>query len=341
MEDIIKFGDPKNYYSHKKKQREAGESKSEKLLTEALLTFNFDLENEVKRAVRKWNQLIREQLRNETGLRFQVGSTRDNIPIKVSDGYPPDFKKIIDNIKFPELWELIVNRKLLEDSKQGLSLVLKHYKSISNIVSSVPSEKIIKDAQKFIEEIISVISEKELDNKIKGLTTDILGAYFFLRPEIEIYWQVIGFYALRFDISVDYLTAVVLTHELAHAFTHLGKDIDKVRWDTTKFANTDTYIIEGLAQFYTEMVSKNLYDRSPELYHAYLRLLLYQDGPYIAHKEWLNNKTRIGEVIRLALIQIRMDAAIDNEAFTANLDKVRKQVMNEKKQEQNELFDEE
>jgi hypothetical protein len=62
---------------------------------------------------------------------------------------------------------------------------------------------------------------------------------------------VIGITARALGVSPDALTIVVLAHELAHAYAHLGRDIDNERWETEQFAKSDIDIVEGLAQFYT------------------------------------------------------------------------------------------
>ena len=155
---------------------------------------------------------------------------------------------------------------------------------------------------------------------------------------IVIYWQVIGFFALRYNLSVDHLTAVVLIHELAHAFTHRGKDIDKINWNTDLFAQTDLFIVEGLAQFYTEILGKKLYDRFPQILETYQELLKHQSGPYLAHKEWLSDDKRIGEVIRLALIQIRMDNRNTYKEFNKNLSQIRHQITERENFTQQQLF---
>jgi hypothetical protein len=46
--------------------------------------------------------------------------------------------------------------------------------------------------------------------------------------------------------AVDDLAIVVLTHELAHAYTQLGADIDGRRWAAASFAKAETELKEGL-----------------------------------------------------------------------------------------------
>ena len=90
-----------------------------------------------------------------------------------------------------------------------------------------------------------------------------------------------------------------------YVYTHIGKDTDKKDWNTEAFARTDIFVVEDLAQFYTEIVSEKLKDRYPQINESYEKLLQHQSEPYLEHKNWLENKNRIGEVFRLALLQIR------------------------------------
>ena len=79
----------------------------------------------------------------------------------------------------------------------------------------------------------------ELLKKIGAIEQDILGAYFFRIPEVRLYWMVIGLIAGALQVSVEALTFVVAAHELGHAYTHLGRDIDGRRWDVDVFSRTD------------------------------------------------------------------------------------------------------
>src|SRR5690606_22172982 len=96
-----------------------------------------------------------------------------------------------------------------------------------------------------------------------------------------------------------------LAHELAHAYSHLGRDIDNERWDTELFASTDPHIVEGLAQFYTQAVCTLLEPRFPAARMAYEALLAKQRGTYKEHLKWVDNDERGGEIVRVAMIECR------------------------------------
>lgn len=92
---------------------------------------------------------------------------------------------------------------------------------------------------------------------------DILGVYRYKtsgvksddrainRASIELYWAVIGLVAGYAACTVEDLTVVVLTHELAHAYTQLGADADGGRWQARRFASAGIAVVEGLAQYYS------------------------------------------------------------------------------------------
>jgi hypothetical protein len=106
-------------------------------------------------------------------------------------------------------------------------------------------------------------------------------------------------------VDADALTIVVLAHELAHAYTHLGRAIDNERWETEQFARSALDIVEGLAQFYTQVVCMRLEARMPAALKAYQTLVAKQSGPYRAHQKWVGNDERGGEIVRVSMIECR------------------------------------
>jgi hypothetical protein len=117
--------------------------------------------------------------------------------------------------------------------------------------------------------------------------------------------QAIGIYAQLYNISVEGLCFVALAHELAHTYTHLGKDIDGAAWKTADFADTDLPIVEGLAQFYTKTVCEKLAPRFPGGLEAYRALLETQSPAYTEHENWIRNHPHLKEAVRFCMIQCR------------------------------------
>lgn len=122
-------------------------------------------------------------------------------------------------------------------------------------------------------------------------------------------------YAARLGVPIEDLTIVVLTHELAHAYTHLGADVDGTRWDTDAFAATDLRIVEGLAQLYTETVVDRLAQSLPGAKIAFDALLKKQSEPYTIFKQWIDPAEARGEIIRSAMIYTRATRNTEYEIF--------------------------
>src|SRR5271169_4975095 len=95
-------------------------------------------------------------------------------------------------------------------------------------------------------------------------------------------------YRLMMGVAIEDLTVVVLTHELAHAYTHLGRDIDGARWGDEEFDKSALEVREGLAQFYTEVICEQLAPRTPGFLAAFQALLSLQSPPYLVHRAWLS-----------------------------------------------------
>src|ERR1035441_9475222 len=93
------------------------------------------------------------------------------------------------------------------------------------------------------------------------------------KAAIRLYWGVIGLVSQWMGCSVDDLTIVVLLHELAHAYTQLGADIQGWRWPAPAFATSETAVKEGLAQYYTDRVLRRLGGRYPGALKTYEDML--------------------------------------------------------------------
>jgi hypothetical protein len=116
--------------------------------------------------------------------------------------------------------------------------------------------------------------------------------------------MVIGAVARWLGVSVEGLTVVVLTHEMVHAYTHLGTDIDGFGCFVC-FEMAKPEVHESLAQYFTHKVMEILEVRGyGEFWKAYKELLKLQKGPYKEHEKWLENKFT-PEVVRAAFLSLR------------------------------------
>jgi hypothetical protein len=218
-----------------------------------------DLEERVYRTYRQWNNILRDYLRSETALRLSVGDDIQSVPINITAGMPQPFHAIISGQE--KNLEFLLHKPLITTTRDGLKYIENNYAKVAEFVnngdanSETVSDEELKKTLHFLDRIIKKLDLIDFIQKIKNIKQDILGAYFFNHPKIELYYIVIGIMAAMLDVSPESLTVVVLIHELTHAYTHLGKDIDGSRWETKFFKETDLQIVEGFAQFYTMTLS--------------------------------------------------------------------------------------
>lgn len=321
------------FYGLEEAERPSGyllEGPTESRIRNLLLRRDSNLRERIERAVRQWNPVIREQLRNETGLRFTLEKKTLQIPVTIVDGLPLPLEPVMAKV---EEWilELLRHKRSIRPAVELLDSLAKRWGNISahltqkNLPPSASLEELGR-ARKLLTDLQNNLPILEVAKKTREINTDVLGAYFFRKPRVEVYWMAIAIYAELIGASVEGLAAAVLIHELAHAYTHVGYDIDGQQWETQSFGKANLCIIEGLAQFYTCVISERLSERLPEAHQGYVRFLKLQSGPYRAHLLWANHLGDVCEVVRGAMLEARCHRITDDARFLSLLDQYHKQL---------------
>lgn len=325
------FGHPQRYYSQESSDpqgRRGAGGHFQATVVESLLDPSW--KERVERTCRQWNLIVREQMRTETGLRFSSSDARAAVPVRVVDGLPPPLQVIVNSIPGKTFWKMLLLRPSIEAGQKGLKDLLANHDEIYAWLASTKKGSFDGDKQlpavrdslglslQYVDWIMEAVKEVEIENKIAKIQEDVLGAYFFRRKEIHIYWVAIALISRILDVAAEDLSVVVLAHEIAHAYTHLGKDIDGRSWELDAFAKTELTVVEGLAQYYTAVTSKKISERRPGVHEGYLRLLSLQGGPYRIHEKWMADKTT-GEDIRFAMIGCRENKLTSYENFCGYL----------------------
>jgi len=282
-----------------------------------------DAEERVIRSYKQWNQIVRDHIRTETGLKLSDGDNRFSIPVRVVPGFPVKLATLIDQCPDPAMWRLIIGQPQLGGLLHGLDFLLKNWGQFE-IWPTLP--EVAKGGRPVMEKCLEIASSlqkvalaEKVRQRIKEIDDDILGVYRYPSGQtsfVELYWLAIAMAAAMLSVAIEDLTVVVLTHELAHAYTHLGRDIDGARWGDEEFDKSALEVREGLAQFYTEVICEHLAPRTPGFLAAFQALLSLQSPPYLVHRDWLAcDKTQRGETIRFALIAARSWGRITHDKW--------------------------
>ena len=257
----------------------------------------------VKRAVDLWNLKIRNQLAAETG--FQMRGRQ--VSIRVVPGLPPPLAKSLAGDVGIEA--VMLNRPLLGSVVSGMEFMAGARDFVRNpdgtmVGAAQPGE--LDNVRATANAWLEWADANDVSKRFGEIAEDVFGAYMFRRREVLIFWLPVGIFAAMHQIPIDAMTVVVLAHELAHAYTHLGYDIDGLDWPMAEFVGSDIAVIEGLAQFYTYLVCRNLYERLPVAQTTFVTLLEHQHEMYRTHEKWIAQAgAHSGEVVRTGMVEGR------------------------------------
>lgn len=283
----------------------------QKRMAPYIRALGLDATERVKQVVTYWRTSAHNRLRSSTQLgRGDHGGMR--VVIEVTDHVPPPVLSLLEHLPDPLLW-ILLHRQQLLTTRQGLDAVLGYYPELTRpwgtkpMVASASGDDIARVSGFFKQ--LSEGAIEEVDRVVRdmlSLPVDILGAYYFHRNYIELYWFPIWVIANRLNVAVEDLALVVLLHEMAHFYTHAGPDADGGTWPTPDLAMTDLHVVEGLAQFYTWSICEHLAkNENPRPIEAFMKLKAEQPEPYRSFETWLPGHPKRAEAVRQALVLAR------------------------------------
>jgi hypothetical protein len=292
-------------------------------LTSLLQRVPSSVESRVKSTRDRSRAALRDALRTECRLVMRGADEMDErgtlaqVNVEVVPGYP----EILKTLTFPDTLEHVLLltrfRHQLADAASGTKGLIDLHRAFLRLPNTdqwIPAtDQAFQDTNHWATEMLQRLEKEDPVGTVLAVHEDILGAYIcdststdefaVNRATIRLYWGVIGLVSEWLGCTVEDLTVVVLAHELAHAYSQLGADIEGRRWPSKHFAAAETALKEGLAQYYTERSLERLKNRFPGAITTFGILLKKQSGPYHAHEPWRDNFSP--EAVRRAMIEIR------------------------------------
>jgi hypothetical protein len=294
-------------------------------LEELLAKVPPEVEKRVKDASDEARRSLQDAMREECRLLMRtpeesrLGKGGAQVPIEVLPGCP----RCILGLVFPDdYWRILLlsqHRAELEACLSGDSGLHSLKERLLDRVESAERAALLAEHlwanMQWARDRIAEIDDADPVRRIVGVDEDVLGAYIYEvdpsstddkvpnKARIGLYWCVIGIVAAGLGCRVEDLTVVVLAHELAHAYTQVGADIQGRRWLASAFQSADIEVKEGLAQYLCERVLEQVQHRYPDASTAFHLLLEKQTFPYRIHKHWQG--PRAPEAIRAAMLEVR------------------------------------
>jgi hypothetical protein len=280
----------------------------------------------VESAKTRYLDQVRGILRDLTRLKFSdrqgVESQHTSVPIRIVEGLPQALESMAnEQLPSGERWGIETIGLWAQDIKSLRGLAERLEPLVSRL-DEIPEWAQRSDDYRFwldgsTKLAISLqehAARAELLKRITEINEDVLGVYMPTarlipdKGQIELYWVVIGAVARLLGVDTEALAVVVMAHELAHAYTHLGLDSNGSRWEDN-FWYCDRGILEGLAQYYTHMMARAMkeergYDKVWTAYDQMTQLQQKNEAKlYVNHLEWVKNISP--EAMRFALLDIR------------------------------------
>ncbi len=303
-----------------------------------------DTRERVDRTRKQVASSLRDAIRRETGLLLQrkpserEGRDSVSVPVSLEAGLPTALR----DMEFPDDYWLVL---MVSPYKGDLERMAVSSARVGDLLARLAGderghqllqgrERHLPPVQALVREMLAIVQKDNPVRRILEVNEDVLGVYRYRLPannslfpedpmsgEIILYWGVIGLVAGLLGVTIEDLTVVVLGHEVAHAYTHLGADIDGLRWDSSSFAASDHALKEGLAQYYTVLVNQRLATGLRNVDGAYEALLAQQPPAYHTHRPWVQKNKP--EEVRLAMIESRRRGAVTTKGFGESLQAAR------------------
>ncbi|NVO00740.1 MAG: hypothetical protein HXX17_15595 [Geobacteraceae bacterium] len=300
------------------------------------------IQERVEKAYKRYNQVTREAMRNVTRLRLQKGKRKfiqgneqleTRVPVQVKLAAPEEIESLVipaDGVIAATLSKWKPELEMLRGSSSEIFCLLMNGTKIDCVDNEVLYRPDIvnltgslEDAGKLAEKLLAEIDAFDVVGWLfHEMDGDVLGRYYYSHhgltsddgsARIELYSGIIALVSSRLGIEVEDLTVVVLAHELAHAYTHLGFDSNNHRWVDDDFYEAQHELKEGLAQYYGRLALEHLADIIPGAIPAYEKLLEKQPPAYQVHREWLDRDNP--EAVRHALVTLRRENFVGIDRF--------------------------
>lgn len=303
-----------------------------------VLSFNENLKDEVVRAKDKYNLKVRGVISEKTGVSLAFKSKeietkmyetkmidsidKSSIPIKVVDRVPLSLLELFDKFDDNHI-ELLLHYRRMKSAARELEFNINRYSTFTDYHQKSTSIIELNQSISHLNKLIKEVEDCGILEAIQKLGPDLLGAYFLQDNRVELYWLCIGLCNILHDLPIEDFTLVVLIHELAHGYTHIGFDKDGNYWDTEHFSHCDLKIVEGFAQFYTEMLCRDYFNQATSAFNA---LLSKQSTEYTDYKKWFDEKEPDKyEKARRILLKTRKNKITNYDEFRHYLEKIREE----------------
>lgn len=284
------------------------ENRAVQVLIDILRSIGYDPWAECYNVVERYKTSIKQSLARKTQLSLPKNH---RATIEISSDVPVFIRDLLNTTPEIFLW-LLARERDLSQMSTTLREIIAREQALMVLSGCNESRGSPERTRALTEKTLEIMREffrRLLRGVFDAYEGDILGYYDINNSTVTLNWVVIFLSARALGVSVVSLAYVVLTHELAHMYTHMGQDANDDSWNTDHFARLDPRICEGLAQWYTQENCRQCESQSDWVWladnplEAFNRLFDRQSKPYQDYVKWVPGHRKDAEVIRQSMIQ--------------------------------------
>ena len=305
-----------------------------RLLEEIQRRLPEDCRERVERAKSNYNRTIRDSIEEITRFKLNMSDASNaqhaSIDIKVEDGFPAAIADF-DMGSGDDIADLIGSyRRHIENLHRSAGVIGKLLERLTRKDEPLPEcdeqyKSALATTRELATKLLEHCAESDFIERLLAIQDDILGKYCAknTKGEVTLYWAAIGIVAELLEVDIEDLAVVTLIHELAHGYTHLGRDPDSDRWSYEVMMNPKNLpVVEGVAQYFTDLISEHIgVKKRPEVHIAYLKLRRRQRGVYRIHDRWVEEFSPL--TMYAALTEYRRGELTNHVEFCQMLDSAR------------------
>ena len=273
-----------------------------------------------------WNIPIRNYYKKIMGVNLQDEETSKRQEIRINLKPISDLRiirkleEVFGDLDFEEFQKLKAFLNASENVLEYFVTAQEHHKSLIELIDFTKNKLNKFDLDNFNKTLIELLYDGNPD-----VFGRYFGSHFSNKGEIDLYIIPCVLFCEANNLDLSTFVTMVLAHELAHGYNHLGIDKDNYHWEN--FWDTDDYLAEGLAQYYTlEFLEKHLL-KIPKGIEVFEFLLSHQSAPYKSFETWEASP----EKIYSAFIEARRNMIFKNDDFLTLLAGAKKRIKGDRK----------
>lgn len=272
----------------------------------------------VEESVTRWKQKARNRLREQLRVQMYFDDEQARVPVEAIDGKPKELLEILRDPDFRRIdARLRMQRGNIETAASTLSWLTaqRNLALLPGECQPFPTEALNQSRQWLM--LLNDLLRHSANRLIEVLVNpDVLGTYWPRDQLITIHWLPIGLLAIEANQSVHDIVPIVLFHEYAHAYHHLGFDSDGNQFAVDSFVGSETDFKEGIAQYYTYQLIHSYNDVGDGVRRVWDYMQTRSSATYRLRENWLvdsdpvtgqkeKKRAREKEIIRLAVMKTR------------------------------------